>query len=97
MKICDNIGGEAKADTNEVAIDLDWYPLSDEEIRHFDNKGYLIVRNVTESDTIDELIEVSDQLIASDRRENRQHNSNNLYDTFRNYISIDVIIIPLLT
>ena len=57
--------------TNETAIDLNWHPLSEEEIRHFDDNGYLIVRNVLDSDTIDELIEVSDRLMASDRRENR--------------------------
>ena len=50
--------------TNEAAIDLDWHPLSDEEIRHFDDTGYLIVRNVLDSDTIDELIEASDRLMA---------------------------------
>ena len=83
--------------TNEASIDLDWHPLSDEDIRQFDDKGYLIVRNVLDSDTINELIEVSDQLMASDRRENRQHNSNGLYDSFRNCISIDDAFIPLLT
>ena len=35
--------------------------------------------------------------MASDRRENRQQNSNNLYDSFRNCISIDDAFIPLLT
>ena len=84
------------AHTNEAAIDLDWYPLSDDEIRQFDDTGYLIVRNVLDSDTIEELIEVSDRLMASDRRENRQHNSNGLYDSFRNCISIDDAFIPLL-
>ena len=83
--------------TNEAAIDIDWHPLSDEDIRHFDNTGYLIVRNVLDSDTIDELIEASDRLMASDRRENRQHSTNNLYDSFRNCLSIDDAFIPLLT
>ncbi|MCY3723842.1 MAG: hypothetical protein OXG97_16605 [Candidatus Poribacteria bacterium] len=59
------------AHTSEALTDLDWHPLSDEEIRHFDDTGYLIVRNVLDSETVDKLIEVSD------RRENRQHNSNN--------------------
>ena len=84
-------------DINEAAIDLDWHPLSEEEIRHFDDKGYLIVRNVLDPNTINELIEVSDRLMASDRRENRQHSSNSLYDSFRNCISIDDAFIPLLT
>lgn len=76
--------------TNEAAIDLDWYPLSDKEIRQFDDEGYLIVRNVLDSDTINELIEVSDRLMASDRREKRQRNPNGLYDGFRNCVSIAV-------
>ena len=83
--------------TNEASIDMDWYPLSDEDIRHFDDNGYLIVRNVLDSDTIDKLIEVSDRLIASDRQEKRQRNANGLYDGFRNCVSIDDAFIPLLT
>ena len=83
--------------TNESAIDLDWYPLSEEDIRHFDDNGYLIVRNVLDSDTVEELIEASDRLIASDRRENRQQNFDGLYDSFRNSISIVDAFIPLLT
>jgi len=82
---------------NEAVNNLDWHPLSDEEIRHFDDKGYLIVRNVLDSDSIGQLIEVSDRMIASDRRENRQLNSRNSYDGFRNCISIDDAFIPLLT
>ena len=85
------------AQTNQSVINLDWHPLSGEEIRQFDDNGYLIVRNVLDSDTIGKLIEASDRLMASDRRENRQHNSNGLYDSFRNCISIDDAFIPLLT
>ncbi|MXV84496.1 hypothetical protein F4X88_16680 [Candidatus Poribacteria bacterium] len=59
------------AHTSEALTDLDWHPLSNEDIQHFDDKGYLIIRNVLDSETVDKLIEVSD------RRENRQHNSNN--------------------
>ena len=84
------------AHTNKAAIDLDWYPLSDEEIRQFDDKGYLIIRNVLDSDTINKLIEASDQLMASDLQEKRQRNANGLYDGFRNCISIDDAFIPLL-
>ena len=39
-------------DINKSLIDLNWHPLSKEEIRHFDDHGYLIVRNVLDSDTI---------------------------------------------
>ena len=38
--------------TNEATINLDWHPRSKEEIRHFDDKGYRIVRNVLNTDTI---------------------------------------------
>ena len=38
--------------TNQAASDLDWHPLSDDDIRPFDDKGYLLVRNVLNSDTI---------------------------------------------
>ena len=85
------------AHTNETSINLDWHPLSEEDIRHFDDNGYLIVRNVLDSDTIGELIEASDRLMASDRRENRQQNFDKLYDSFRNSVSIDDAFIPLLT
>ena len=83
--------------TDETTINLDWHPLSDDDIRHFDDNGYLIVRNVLDSDTIGELIEASDRLMASDRRENRQQNFEGLYDSFRNSVSIDDAFIPLLT
>ena len=83
--------------TTDPPMNLNWYPLSDEEIRQFDNEGYLIVRNVLDPPTIDRLIEVSDQLMASDRRENRQLSHNELYDSFRNCIAIDDAFIPLLT
>ena len=83
--------------TTDTPINLNLYPLSDEEIRQFDDEGYLIVRNVLDPPTIDRLIEVSDQLMASDRRENRQLSHNELYDSFRNCIAIDDAFIPLLT
>ena len=83
--------------TTDTPIDLSWYPLSDEEIRQFDDEGYLIVRKVLDPPTIDRLIEVSDSLMASDRRENRQHSHNALYDSFRNCIAIDDAFISLLT
>ena len=83
--------------TTDAPIDLSWYPLSDAEIRQFDDEGYLIVRNVLDAPTIDRLIEVTDPLMASDRRENRGARHSNLYDSFRNCVSIDDAFIPLLT
>ena len=84
------------AHTSEALTDLDWYPLSNEDIQHFDDKGYLIIRNVLDSETVDKLIEVSDRLIASDLREKRQTYPNGLYDGFRNCVATDDAFIPLL-
>ena len=83
--------------TTDAPIDLSWYPLSDAEIRQFDDEGYLIVRKVLDPPTIDRLTEVGDRLMASDRRENRQVSHSDLYDSFRNCVSIDDAFIPLLT
>lgn len=77
---------------------LNWYELSEAEIRQFDDKGYIIVRQALDRETVDRLIEVSDGLIASDRRENRHPRSHDaLYDAFRNCIALDDAYIPLLT
>jgi ectoine hydroxylase-related dioxygenase (phytanoyl-CoA dioxygenase family) len=81
----------------KIPINLTWSPLADADIRQFDDEGYLIVREVLDPETVDRLIEVSDRLIASDRRENRQLSHNSLYDGFRNCIAIDDAFIPLLT
>lgn len=84
-------------ETNNEPIDLQWHALADEEIRQFDEEGYLIVRGVLDSPAISELIEVGDQLMASDRRENRQVSHSELYDSFRNCLAIEDIFMPLLT
>jgi ectoine hydroxylase-related dioxygenase (phytanoyl-CoA dioxygenase family) len=70
--------------------------LSDEQRRHFDEQGYLIVRNAVDDETMTRLIEAGDRLIGSDRTENRQK-SNERYDGFRNVISLEDAFIPLLT
>ena len=84
------------AHTSEALTDLDWHSLSNEDIQHFDDKGYLIIRNVLDSETVDKLIEASDRLIASDLREKRQTYPNGLYDGFRNCVATDDAFIPLL-
>lgn len=65
----------------------------------FDEEGYLIVRNALDSETISQLIEASDRLIASDRTLNRQRREDGRYDGFRNCVRmrIDDAYIPLLT
>ena len=84
-------------ETNDTPIDLKWHSLTHLEVRQFDEEGYLIVRGVLDPPTISKLIEASDRLMASDRRENRQVSHSELYDSFRNSVAIDDIFIPLLT
>ncbi len=67
----------------------EFVPILPEQKQQFDDEGYLIVRNVLDSDTIERLTEVSDRLISSDQRENRQQSNGGLYDGFRNCISMD--------
>ncbi len=83
--------------TTEATIDLEWHALSDDEIRHFDEQGFLIVRDVLDREMIDRIIEVGDRLIASDRQEDRFRSEDGLYDGFRNCIAMDDVFIPLLT
>lgn len=54
------------AQMTESSIDLDWYALSEQEIRQFDEQGYLIVRDVLDQDMIDRVVGAADRLIASD-------------------------------
>jgi ectoine hydroxylase-related dioxygenase (phytanoyl-CoA dioxygenase family) len=84
-------------ETKDTPIDLKWHSLTHSEIRQFDEEGYLIVRGVLDPPAISKLIEASDRLMASDRRENRQVSHSELYDSFRNSVAIDDIFIPLLT
>ena len=58
-------------DTTDKQPNLQWHSLTDDEIREFDEKGYLIVRGVLDSPTIGKLIDAGDRLMASDRRVNR--------------------------
>ncbi len=76
---------------------LPYTPIPKEQVREFDEKGYLIVRNALDSGTISKLIEVSDRLIASDLEIGRQQRPDGLYDGFRNSVTLDDAYIPLLT
>ncbi len=76
---------------------LPFTPLSETQRRQFDEEGYLILRNVLDSDTIEQLVEVGDRLIATDIRENRQQEVPGLYDGFRNVIGMDAVFRPLVT
>ena len=79
------------AQMTESSIDLDWHALSEQEIRQFDEQGYLIVRNVLDQEMIDRIVEAGDRLIASDDREMRTGGG------FKNCIVKDDAFIPLLT
>lgn len=75
---------------------LDYTPIPQEQIRQFDEKGYLIVRNVLDKKTISRLVVASDHLISSDLETNRQSNPTGLYDGFRNTITLNDAYIPLI-
>ena len=75
---------------------LEHTPVSQEDIDHFDQKGYLIVRNALDSEMIARLIEASDRLLASDLKTNRQTSAEGRYDGFRNSITLDDAFIPLI-
>ncbi len=75
---------------------LPYTPIPQEQIRHFDEKGYLIVRNALDADEIATLEATSDRLIDSDLQTNRQSNPTGLYDGFRNTITLDDAYLPLL-
>ena len=76
---------------------LAYTPIPKEQIRQFDEQGYLIVRNALDQDTIAHLIEVSDRIIASDSQANRQPNRDGYSDGFRNCVTLDDAFIPLIT
>ena len=76
---------------------LPYTPIPEEQIRQFDQQGYLIVRNALDSETLARLEEASDRLIASDHQINRQANPTGLYDGFRNSVTLDDAYIPLMT
>jgi ectoine hydroxylase-related dioxygenase (phytanoyl-CoA dioxygenase family) len=76
---------------------MDFVTITPEQKQQFDEQGFLIVRNVLDSETISNIIEASDRLIASDIEENRQVRNDGLYDGFRNCVSLDDVFFPLIT
>jgi len=72
------------------------HKISTDDIEHFDQNGYLIVRNALSADTIARLIEAGDRLLKSDLKQNRQTAVGGLYDGFRNAIILDDAFIPLI-
>ena len=76
---------------------FDYVPIAEEQLKQFDDEGYLIIRQAIDSETVSRLIEAGDRLIASDRIENRQRRDEGRYDGFRNCITMDDAFVPLLT
>ena len=76
---------------------LEYSPVPEEQIRQFDEQGYLIVRDVLNKETIATLTKASDLLIDSDLQTNRQTNPTGLYDGFRNTVTLNDAFIPLMT
>ncbi len=76
---------------------LDYTPIPQDDIKFFDDNGYLIVRNALDSQAISTLIEASDRLIASDHQIGRQSRADGRYDGFRNSVTLDDAFIPLMT
>lgn len=76
---------------------MEFVKITPEQKQQFDEEGYLIVRNVIDSEMISQLIEAGDRVIASDIEENRQRTNDGLYDGFRNCVSMDDAFLPLMT
>lgn len=75
---------------------LEYRPIAPEDLRQFDEQGYLIVRQALDADTVGRLIDAGDRLIASDLQTNRQTNSNGQYDSFRNCVTLDAAFAGLI-
>lgn len=76
---------------------LAYSPIPEQQIREFDENGYLIVRNALDADAISHMEEAGDRLIDSDIQINRQRKPDGLYDGFRNAVTLDDAFVPLLT
>ena len=68
---------------------LKYDPLPEADIQHFDEQGYLIVRNALDQETVGRLVQAGDRLVASDMKTNRQTAKGGQYDGFRNAITLD--------
>lgn len=76
---------------------MKWTKLPQEQLKQFDDNGYLIIRNALSLEDINALIEAGDKLIDSGCLKNRQVSSDSSrYDSFRNIISLDGAFLPLL-
>lgn len=75
---------------------LPFTPIDPDDLRQFDEQGYLIVRNAIDDDTIQRLTAAGDRLIASDDQSSRQSRTGGRYDGFRNVVLKDNTFVDLI-
>lgn len=75
---------------------LPFTPIGEENLRQFDEQGYLIVRKAIDEETIESIIEAGDRLIASNDQGSRQSRTDGRYDGFRNVVVKDDAFLPLI-
>ena len=70
--------------------------IDEDVVDEFEEKGFLVLRDVLSDDQINRLIDAGDRLIASDYGVNRQSSDDGRYDGFRNCLALDDAFVELL-
>ena len=76
---------------------IEFVPITTEQQKQFDQKGFLIIRQAIGEEIIAKLMAAGDRLIDSDLITNRQQREDGRYDGFRNCVTLDDSFIPLIT
>ena len=76
---------------------IEFVPITTEQQKQFDQKGFLIIRQAIGEEIIAKLMAAGDRLIDSDLITNRQQREDGHYDGFRNCVTLDDSFIPLIT
>ncbi|MFP6724672.1 MAG: phytanoyl-CoA dioxygenase family protein [Candidatus Poribacteria bacterium] len=76
---------------------IEFVPITTEQQKQFDQKGFLIIRQAIREEIIAKLTAAGDRLIDSDLITNRQQREDGRYDGFRNCVTLDDSFIPLIT
>ena len=76
---------------------IEFVPITTEQQKQFDQKGFLIIRQAIREEIIAKLTAAGDRLIDSDLIANRQQREDGRYDGFRNCVTLDDSFIPLIT
>ncbi|HIA66946.1 TPA: phytanoyl-CoA dioxygenase [Candidatus Poribacteria bacterium] len=76
---------------------IEFVPITTEQQKQFDQKGFLIIRQAIGEEIIAKLTAAGDRLIDSDLITNRQQREDGRYDGFRNCVTLDDSFIPLIT